>query len=66
MLKNNQIHSYIINDITGHSQNTHNMDEAIYGDKQMPEQIIHKIINECLVYDFLDFSKIEDAIKKLY
>jgi len=29
----------------------------------MPEEILRDTINECLVYDFLDFSKIKKVIE---
>lgn len=66
LLKNKKVHSYIINDITGHSQDAHDMDSSVYGDEQMPEEILRDTINECLVYDYLDFSEIKKAIDILY
>lgn len=65
MLKNKRIPTYIINDITGHSH-TGNKDEGTYGDEQMPEEVLRDVINECLVYDFLDFSKIKESIEKIF
>ncbi len=66
MFKNKKVHSYIVNDIIGHSQNAHNLDDSVYGDGQMPEKILRDTINECLIYDFLDFSKIKQAIEERY
>lgn len=66
MLKNKKIPSYIINDITGHSQDSGNMDDSVYGDGQMPEVILQSTINECLIYDYLDFSKIKESINSLF
>lgn len=65
MLKNKRIPTYIINDITGHSH-TANKDEGTYGDGQMPEEVLQNVINECLVYDFIDFSKIKENIDLFY
>ncbi len=65
MLKNKRIPTYIINDIIGHSH-TANKDEGTYGADQMPEQVLYDIINECLIYDFINFSKIKEAIDNFY
>ena len=64
-LKNKKTHPYIINDITGHSHDS-NMDESVYGDDQMPEEVLRDTINECLVYDFINFSRIKESINKVY
>lgn len=66
MLKNKKVREYIINDITGHSHNSNDMDSSVYGDEQMPEEILRDTINECLVYDFLNFTKIKEAIYTCY
>lgn len=64
-LKNKKTPIYIINDIIGHSDGKGNKDIEIYGDN-MPEEILKDTINECLVYEFLDFSKVKEAIDILY
>lgn len=65
-LKNKKTPLYIINDIIGHSDGKGNKDIEVYGDSFMPEEILRDTINECLVYDFLDFSKIKEAISTMY
>jgi integrase/HEPN domain-containing protein len=66
MLKNKKTPLYIINDIVGHSDGKGNKDIEVYGDKFMPEKILSDTINECLVYNFLDFSRIKEAINTVY
>jgi integrase len=65
-LKNKKTRVYIVNDILGHSDGEGNKDIEVYGDSYMPEEILRDTINECLVYDFLDFSKIKEAIETIY
>ena len=64
-LKNVKTQVYIINDIMGHSDGYGNKDISVYGDEQMPNDILRDTINECLVYD-LDFNHIKNAIKTKY
>lgn len=66
MLKNNDVRVYIINDILGHSTGSENHDISTYGDGQMPETIMKDKIDKYLVYDFLDFSHIQNAINKIF
>lgn len=65
-LKNKLVPIYLINNIIGHSDGKGNKDIEVYGDDTMPEEILRDTINECLVYDFLDFSKVKEAIDTLY
>lgn len=68
-LKNSKTPLYIINDITGHSDTNHNdnnIDIEVYGDEQMPLDILKEVIDRSLVYDEIDFSYIKDAIHSLY
>lgn len=65
-LKNKQTPIYIINDIMGHSKGYSNKDISVYGDKEMPSKIIKDTIDDCLVYDFLNFSVLKEVIKKKY
>ena len=64
-LKNKKIVPYIVNDITGHAHAKGDKDQEVYGDKQMPEEILFEVINECLIYD-IDFSHIQKSIHKVY
>ncbi len=64
-LKNKLIPVYLINNIIGHSDGKGNKDIEVYGNDTMPEEILRDTINECLVYDFLDFSKVKEAINKI-
>jgi len=71
-LKNTKTELYIINDITGHSDTDHGdkpinpIDMDIYGDKQMPLDILKEAIDNSLVYDEIDFSHIKEEIHKRY
>jgi len=64
-LKNNRVESYIIRDITGHSQNE-DLDEIVYGDERMPIHILKEAIDESLVYNDVDFSHIKEEIHRRY
>lgn len=64
-LKNKKQQIYIINDIVGHSDGHGNKDNSVYGER-MPEEVLQEVINECLIYDFIDFSHIKDAIEKIF
>ena len=64
--KNNKVDLYIINDITGHSYGSDNKDMGTYGAGQMPESIMKETIDNCLTFDFIDLSKIKQAIKEIY
>lgn len=64
--KNNKVDLYIINDITGHSYGSDNKDMGTYGAGQMPESIMKETIDKCLTFDFIDLSKIKQAIKEIY
>ena len=68
-LKNGGAELYHINDITGHSdtdieENPINID--VYGDEQMPVEILKEVIDRCLVYNEIDFSHIKEEILKKY
>lgn len=63
--KNKRIPVYIINDIVGHSDGHSNKDNSVYGDR-MKEGVLQEVINECLIYDFIDFSHLKDAIEKMF
>jgi len=65
MLKNKKTPVYIINDILGHSDGQGNKDIEVYGDN-MPEEILRDTINDCLVYDYLDFSELKKVIESIY
>lgn len=64
--KNNKVDLYIINDITGHSYGSDNKDMGTYGAAQMPESIMKETIDNCLTFDYIDLSKIKQAIKEIY
>ena len=64
--KNNKVDLYIINDITGHSYGNDNKDIGTYGAGQMPENIMKETIDKCLTFDYIDLSKIKQAIKEIY
>lgn len=66
ILKENDIKVYVINDITGHSYGSDNKDIGTYGSGQMPETIMKEIIDKCLTFDYIDLSKIKQAIKEIY
>ena len=68
-LKNKKTPVYIINDIIGHSErevDDNPIDNEVYGDEQMPVNILKEVIDNCLVYDEIDFSHIKKAINELY
>lgn len=65
-LKNHQVPIYIINNILGHSEGSSNKDIVVYGDKNMPLDVLQKTINDYLVYDFLDFEHIKKNLRILY
>ena len=65
-LKENDIKVYVINDITGHSYGNDNKDIGTYGSGQMPENIMKETIDKCLTFDYIDLSKIKQAIKEIY
>ena len=68
-LKNTKTELYIINDITGHSDTDHNdnnIDVEVYGDEQMPLEILQETINNSLVYDEIDFSHIKEEVYRRY
>jgi integrase len=66
LLKNQKTPVYIINDIVGHSDGKGNKDVEVYGDSSQPIEILKESIDNCLVYDYLDFSKVKKAIDTLY
>ena len=68
-LKNTKTPLYIINDITGHSDTEHDendIDIKVYGDEQMPLEILQEAIDESLVYNEVDFSHIKEEIHRRY
>ena len=68
-LKNQDVKLYMMNDITGHSDRDHednNIDIEVYGDEQMPLEILQEVINRSLVYDEIDFSHIKEEIHRRY
>lgn len=42
------------------------MDIGTYVAGQMPETIMKEIIDNCLTFDYIDLSKIKQAIKEIY
>jgi len=68
-LKNTKTPLYIINDITGHNDSEYDendIDVKVYGDEQMPLEILKEVIDKSLVYDDVDFSHIKNEIHKRY
>lgn len=65
-LKNNKTPLYIINDIMGHSFGSSNKDISVYGDVQMPIEILKETIDKCLTFEYIDLSYIKKAIKEIY
>ena len=67
VFKHNDIKVYIMNDIVGHSSTGNsNKDVSVYGGARMKPAKLQEVINKCLVYDFIDFSKIKEGIAKVY
>ena len=65
-LKNNKVQLYLINDVMGHSYGSNNKDISVYGDVQMPLDVMKETIDKCLTFDYIDLSKIKQAIKEIY
>lgn len=66
LLKNQKTPVYIINDIVGHSDGKGNKDVEVYGDSSQPIEILKECIDNCLIYNFLNFSKIKETIELVY
>jgi site-specific recombinase XerD len=64
--KDNKVDLYVINDVTGHSYGSDNKDIGTYGAGQMPENIMKETIDKCLTFDYIDLSKIKQAVKEIY
>ncbi len=68
-LKDAKTPLYIINDITGHNETVHgenDIDIKVYGEEQMPLEILKEVIDNSLIYDEIDFSHIKEEIHRRY